>query len=243
MEAHQLDSEKKARALRIFAIILSCLSIALLILFYFVFRQNKNLQKAKNEIHQISEQYKKVNISLEETMSELKLSYSDLTEANRMKELYIGNFMSICSDLIDKLDGYRLLVNKMLRAKEYQRLFDLTNTRSSIEDEIKTFYNTFDKTFLILYPSFVDDVNELLLEEHRIELESNDILNTELRILALMRLGIKDSARIAQLLRYSVNTIYNYRTKIKNKAKGNRDEIEHMIMKIGSHNNFIDSKK
>ncbi len=238
MEAYQRDSEKKNKALRTFSIILSGLAVVLLILFYFVFGQNRKLQKAKNDIYEINEQYKKLNGSLEETMSELKISYDDLTEANRIKELYIGSFMSICSDLIDKLDRYRLLVNKMLRAKKYQHLFDLTNTRSSIEDEIKTFYNTFDKTFITIFPSFVEDINELFDEDQQIELGNNEILNTELRILALMRLGIKDSTRIAQLLRYSVNTIYNYRTKIKNKAKGSREEIEQRILKIGSHKNF-----
>lgn len=238
MESYQKGFERKNRALRIFAIILSCLSLGLFSLFYFVFRQNRILQKAKVEIHEINEEYKKLNVSLGETMSELKLSYADLAEANRIKELYIGNFMSICSDFIDKMDKYRLLVNKMLRAKKYQQLFDLTNTRSSIEDEIKAFYNTFDKTFLTLYPTFVDDVNSLLQEDQKIELGNSEMLNTELRILALTRLGIKDSTRIAQLLRYSVNTIYNYRTKIKNKSKGNRYEIEQMILKIGSHKSF-----
>ena len=111
----------------------------------------------------------------------------------------------------------------------------MTKTMETIEEEVELFYATFDETFLSLYPSFVNDLNHLLLEEERIVLRNDEILNPELRIFALIRLGIKDSARIAHLLRYSVNTIYNYRVKIKNKASGNREEFEDQIMQIGAY--------
>ncbi|TRX53800.1 hypothetical protein FNH22_20835 [Fulvivirga sp. M361] len=141
--------------------------------------------------------------------------------------------MNICSNFINKLDKYRLTVNKMLRAKKYQQLFDMTRTMEAIEQEIDTFYATFDKAFLELYPSFVDDLNDLLHVEEQIELKNHETLNPELRIFAVIRLGIKDSARIAEPLRYSVNTIYNYRVKIKNKAK-NREEFENHVLRIGA---------
>jgi phosphopantetheine adenylyltransferase len=235
MESHQIEKDKQNRALLIFTLLVSALSILLLLLLYFVYEQKKKLQKAKGELHLINEQYKKVNFSLQETMLALKTSYKDLAESNHIKELYIGSFMNIYSDFIDKLDKYRLTVNRMLRAKKYQQLFDMTSTMESIDEEFETFYATFDKTFLSLYPSFVKELNDLLVEDERIELKNGEILNPELRILAVIRLGIKDSARIAQLLRYSVNTIYNYRVKIKNKAKGNREEFENQIQQIGAH--------
>lgn len=235
MESHQMETNKKNRALLTFTIVASALSIILLSLLYFLYKQNKTLQKAKGELHQVNEQYKQVNLSLQETMLALKTSYKDLAESNHVKELYIGSFMNIYSDFIDKLDKYRLTVNRMLRAKKYQQLLDMTSTMEAIDEEFETFYATFDKTFLSLYPSFVKELNDLLLEEEQIELKNNEILNPELRILAVIRLGIKDSARIAQLLRYSVNTIYNYRVKIKSKAKGNREEFENKIQHIGAH--------
>lgn len=235
IESHQIETDKQNRALTIFTVVVSALSIVLIFLLYYVLKQKKNLQKAKSELHEINEQYKKVNISLEETMVALKTSYKDLAESNHVKELYIGSFMNIYSDFIDKLDKYRLTVNRMLRAKKYQQLFDMTSTMESIDEEFETFYATFDKTFLSLYPSFVKELNDLLLEDERIELKNGEMLNPELRILAVIRLGIRDSARIAQLLRYSVNTIYNYRVKIKNKAKGNREEFENQIQQIGAH--------
>lgn len=235
MESHQIETDKQNRALTIFTVVVSTLSVILLSLLYFVYTQKKNLQKAKSELHELNEQYKKVNISLQETMLALKTSYKDLAESNHIKELYIGSFMNIYSDFIDKLDKYRLTVNRMLRAKKYQQLFDMTSTMEAIDEEFEAFYATFDKTFLSLYPSFVKELNDLLLEDERIELKNGEILNAELRILAVIRLGIKDSARIAQLLRYSVNTIYNYRVKIKNKAKGNREEFENQIQQIGAY--------
>ncbi len=237
MESHQKESDRKNRALLIFTIVVSLLSFILLALLYFVHKQKKTLQIAKNELHKINGQYRELNISLANTMEELKLSYYGLSEANTIKELYIGSFMKICSDFIDKLDKYRLTVNNMLRTKKYIQLFEMTKTSNAIEKEVELFYKTFDTTFLSLYPTFVDDLNDLLLDEERIELKNNEILNTELRILAVIRLGINDSARIAQLLRYSVNTIYNYRAKVKNKAKIKVD-FENQILKIGAYDKF-----
>jgi Domain of unknown function (DUF6377) len=243
MESHQIETGKQNRALLIFTIVVSALSVLLLSLLYFVYRQNKILQKAKIELYQINEQYKEINLSLEETMLALKVSYKDLAESNHIKELYIGTFMTICTNLIDKLNSYRLNVNTMLRAKKYQELSDITNSTEVIDEEFEAFYATFDKTFLSLYPSFVKEVNELLLEDAQIKLKNDDILNPELRVLAVIRLGIKDSARIAQLLRYSVNTIYNFRVKTKNKAKGNRGEFENQVQQIGSHGLFAEGHK
>lgn len=235
LESHQILTRKKNRSLLIFTITVSVLSLMLFMQLFFVLNQKKKLQKAQKELRQINLSYKELNSSLEQTMDQLKVSYQDLAESNNTKELYIGNFMKICSDFIDKMDKYRLAVNKMLRAKKYEKLFDMTKTDDSIQDEIEIFYSTFDKTFISLYPDFVNDLNNLLKDEERITLKSDEILNPELRIFAVIRLGIKDSARIAQLLRYSVNTIYNYRVKIKNKAKGNRDDFEEQVMKIGSY--------
>ena len=238
MESHELETAKKNRALLTFTVIVSFLSLIFLALLYYVYNINRNLQKAKSEIYEINEQYKVANTSLEETMLELKMSYQDLAEANKIKELYIGNFMKSCSEFIDKLNENRLLVNKMLRERKYQQLFDMTKKVNTIKEETEAFYIIFDKTFLTLYPTFVDELNELLLDNEKIKLENSKILNTELRILALLRLGIKDSSRIAQFLRYSVNTIYNYRAKIKSKAKGSREDFENQVLQIGAYKKF-----
>lgn len=102
-----------------------------------------------------------------------------------------------------------------------------------MDEELKAFYRNFDATFLKLFPTFVDDFNNLLIPDGRIVLKKAGQLNTELRIFALIRLGITDSEKIAQFLRYSVITIYNYRVKTRNKAAGNRKELEERVMEIG----------
>lgn len=101
------------------------------------------------------------------------------------------------------------------------------------DDELKLFYDSFDKTFLNLFPAFVEDFNALLLPEEAIVPKKAGTLNTELRIFALIRLGITDSDKIAKFLRYSLTTIYNYRTKVRNKALGDRNRLEAEIQKIG----------
>lgn len=102
-----------------------------------------------------------------------------------------------------------------------------------IDEELKLFYDQFDKTFLNLFPSFVEDFNDLLMPEESIIPKKAGGLNAELRIFALIRLGISDSDKIAKFLRYSLTTIYNYRTKVRNKAKGDRNKLEAEVMNIG----------
>ena len=98
--------------------------------------------------------------------------------------------------------------------------------------EQKEFYANFDNAFLHLYPDFVTEFNRLLQPEERFIMKPGELLNTELRIFALIRLGIEDSSQIAEFLRYSVNTIYNYRAKVKNKARGSREDFEDLVRKI-----------
>ena len=107
-------------------------------------------------------------------------------------------------------------------------------SREQYDAELKNFYKTFDTSFLQLYPNFVEDFNALLKEESRVSVKEGEMLNTELRIFALIKLGITQSSHIASLLRYSVNTIYNYRAQIKNAAKSDRDNFEEQVKKAGS---------
>ena len=102
-----------------------------------------------------------------------------------------------------------------------------------IKNELKEFYSSFDHTFLRLFPTFIDEFNALLADNEQVTLKSNELLNTELRVFALIRLGITDSEKIAGFLRYSITTIYNYRTRMRNKARGNRQDFDANVMKIG----------
>ena len=137
---------------------------------------------------------------------------SDLSQANAAKEEYLGLFLTMCSSYIEKLKKFMTL--------------------SQIDAELKSFYKTFDNAFLQLYPDFVEKFNALLIPEARIELKKDELLNTELRIFALIKLGITQSSHIATLLRYSVNTIYNYRAQIKNSAIEGKDSFEDRVKAI-----------
>jgi DNA-binding NarL/FixJ family response regulator len=116
---------------------------------------------------------------------------------------------------------------------QHEELFKTTKSNQFLDSELKEFYSNFDNTFLHLFPTFVEDFNSLLAEKERIEIKMDELLTTELRIFALIRLGITDSSKIASFLRYSVNTIYNYRTRIRNKSLLPREDFERKVRTIG----------
>lgn len=156
-----------------------------------------------------------------------------LEGTNKIKEVYLNQFMNLCSVYMDKLISFNKIVNRKISAGKVDDLYKMTNSGKFIEEQSSEFYEMFDRGFLHIYPSFVKSVNNLLLPDKQINVEENGKLNSDLRILAFMRLGMDDANRVAQLLNYSVNTIYAYRNRLKNRAI-NRDTFEEDIMKIKS---------
>ncbi len=232
-EAYQLKSEQQSKKLKTYLIIISLLSLVLTLAFLYIVNQMKKLAKTRNDLQVVNSRLNSLNSNLSEANESLHSLNAELSETNHVKEHYIGNFLTICSDYIDKIDDIRRNVNKQILAGKVEELLKTTKSRKLIDEEIKAFYENFDSVFLHIYPNFVDKLNSLLEEGEQIELKKDEMLNTELRIFALIRLGISDSSRIAKLLRYSVNTIYNYRVKVKNKAIS-RDDFEDQVMKIGA---------
>jgi type II secretory pathway pseudopilin PulG len=232
-QAYDDAAQKQKDKLQVTVIIISILSVVLLVLVFFVLKQLKNLKRARKNLQAANEKLNELNASLQTANGTLQGLYDELADTNRVKEYYIGTLLNLCSDYLDKLDAYRKTVKKMIVARQVNELLDKTKSAEFIEEEVAQFYKNFDTIFLHIYPHFVDDVNALLLPDEKIVLKNGELLNTELRIFALVRLGINDSASIARLLRYSVNTIYNYRVRIKNKAI-DRDDFENGLMKIGS---------
>lgn len=166
-------------------------------------------------------------------MEKVKTARQQLKEANSIKEEYIGHFLEICSIYMDRLDNFSKLVTRKITAGQVEELLKMAKTNKFTEGQHQQFYDNFDATFLHIYPTFIEDFNKLLLPEEQISLKEPGRLTTELRIFAFLRMGIEDSNKIASFLNYSVNTIYTYRNKIKNKAK-NRDTFEKDVMNIGS---------
>ena len=161
-------------------------------------------------------------------MHDLKTS---LAQSNITKETYISKFLSLSSIYIEKLEEFHRVVKRKLKANQTADLYAFIESGSMLEEQSQMFYKIFDNAFINIYPTFVEDVNALLLPEKRFNLPENK-LNTELRILAFLRLGIDESEQIARFLGLSLNTIYTYRNKLKSKAK-NRDTFDESVMKIG----------
>ena len=156
-----------------------------------------------------------------------------MMEANCIKEEYLGRFLGLCSVYIDILETYRRMLNKLAAAGKLDELYKKLKSSEFTERELKEFYQNFDSSFLSIFPEFVERFNNLLPDDEHILPKQDEHLTTELRIFALIRLGISDSARIAGFLRYSISTIYTYRSKLRNKSL-HKDDFEEQVMKIGS---------
>jgi len=228
---HQTESRQRQMIITIISI--SILTILLAIAVFFVYRQMKKLAVARKNLSQANDKLNTLNHKLSNINIELKEANTTLSESNLIKEEYIGRYMDQCSEYIDKLDNYRRMLNKTATSGKVEDLLLALKSKEFIEDELKEFYNNFDITFLQLFPRFVEDFKSLLIDDEYVQLKTGQLLNTELRIYALIRLGTSDSVKISHFLRCSLSTIYNYRTKIRNKAAGNRDEFEEKVMQIG----------
>lgn len=226
---------KKANHRLIFAIIcVSLLVITLALLAFYVNKQKSYLSKARNELKETNRQLEELNNKLSSTNDMLKASNDKLNESNSVKEEYIGQFLGTCSHYIDKLDKMRLNVNKMVKNKQYNELYSMTKSSEVKEQELEELYANFDKVFLNLFPNFVEDLNGLLKEEYQIHLPTPNKLSAIVRVFALIRLGIDDSTKIAEFLHYAVNTIYNYRAKLRNGAINDRNEFEKKVRELGT---------
>lgn len=156
-----------------------------------------------------------------------------LAEANRSKETYMSQFMNLCSSYMESLEDFNRMCRRKITAGQSEDLLQFIKAGKVMDDQRKKFYDIFDDSFLHIYPTFVSDVNELLTPEKRVLVSAPNVLTTELRILAFMRLGVEDTSQVARFLGLSLNTIYTYRNKMRTRAI-NRDTFEEMVMKIGA---------
>ncbi len=201
---HQAEVHKN-RIVTASLVIVSILSIGFLAMAFFAFNMNKRLAKSRREV-------KSQNALLEELNQQL-------LKTNKRRETYMRLFMDISAVYIKKLDDYRKLVSRKIKANQTADLLTVINSYKLAEEEAANFYIRFDKAFIDLYPNFVDEFNQLLLPDKQIALPAPNSLTKELRIYALMRLGITDGQELATLLFYSTQTIYNYKTSIRKRAK------------------------
>lgn len=225
--------KQQNRELLIYIACVALLALLLVIALIYIYRQMKALSIAKKGLQEVNERLFSLNEELEEVNRHLRYTNLELSESNLIKEAYIARFFKLCSVYVDRLQAYRKLVNKKLQRGQVAELLKMTHLSNDIVTvEVQELYANFDSAFLHLFPNFVESLNALLLPDEQIVLKPDELLNTELRIFALIRLGIKDSSQIAELLHYSVNTIYNYRSRVKTKARVSRDDFEDLVAKI-----------
>ena len=236
-QAYQLKTKRQQQEMKVSLICISLLSVFLLVAIFFVYKQMKKVAAARREVIDTNKRLKELNDELHLSNAQLKEANHSIAENSYLKEEYIGRYMDQCSVYLEKMDNYRRSLGKIAATGNVEELYKNIKSSKFIEGELKEFYTNFDNTFLQLFPTFVEDFNALLADDEQISLKAGERMNTELRIFALIRLGITDSVKIAQFLRYSVTTIYNYRTKVRNKAAGDRDLLEQEVMTIGKSKN------
>lgn len=219
-QQQNIEQNDRLKGALLFSILLF---IILLVTIFYLSKQMKALHSARIVLD-------KTNKDLEGVNNKLNKLNNELYDANLIKEEYIGYFMDLCSEYINKLEDYRKSINNKIATKRFDELSKMTNSAGK-NHEVKELYRNFDKAFLNIYPGFVNSFNNLLKPEERFEIRKGE-LNTELRVFALIRLGITDSAKIASFLRSSIQTVYNYRSKIKKKSISENDDIEEKIKRI-----------
>lgn len=163
---------------------------------------------------------------------ELERIKQQLAVANMSKEAYIADFMNLSSSFMEGLEEFNRICKRKITAGQIDDLLNMIKSGKFIEEQRGKFDDIFDDSFLALYPTFIEDVNKLLLPDKQIVTPAKNVLSTELRVLAFTRLGVDDTARVARFLGVTLNTIYTYRNKLRNKAIS-RETFDADVMKIG----------
>ncbi|QEC76088.1 DUF6377 domain-containing protein [Mucilaginibacter ginsenosidivorax] len=225
IEAQRISTvEQQRKSLIIYASIITVLVLFVVMFAFIIFRQLKKLRIADNLI-------KEANVSLQESNVALEALNRNLSTANKIKNEYIGYYFNINSIYIDKLESFQKSLDKKLSSKRYEDAQAAIKSLN-LENERHQLFHTFDKVFLSLFPDFIEKFEALFHKDDKIAIADGQLLSTEHRIFALIRMGIHDNDRIAKLLGYSVNTIYSYKNRIKNKSFIANDEFEDHIMAI-----------
>ena len=218
IEGQRISAVESQRRLLIqYAVVVTLFLIVLVFLIITIRRQVVKLKKAQQMITEAHAVQRAINQKLE--------------EANKIKEEYIGYFFSLDSEFFVKLERLKKTLDQKVADRKFEDIRFIVNN-IQIKKEKEELLRSFDTVFLRIFPNFVTRFNALFKEEDQIKLKENELLNIDLRIFALIRLGITDNEKIAQILEYSVNTIYAYKTRIKNRSIVPNDEFESRVMEI-----------
>lgn len=195
-------------------------------------RNNAELAAANQRMHEANEKLQAALQEVKNTNEELQNTYSQLRMTDKVKEEYIARYLNRCRMYLDQLAEFRSSTLRLIKNRHFEEVANQLKRDLNAKVEQTQFYADFDAAFLTLFPDFVSSFNALLQPEHQLTVKKNGLLNTELRIYALIRLGIHDTTRIAHFLDYSTATVYNYRSKIRNKANCPPEEFEELVGKL-----------
>ena len=212
-------------------IVISLLLLFLLFAVFYIVKQTKRLSLQQQELQKNNNQLSELNTQQKELNTQLHDLNALLVDTNRKRERLAKLYIDLCAKYIARLKKQQTLVKRKIKANQTTELLSQLSSERLSEEDATTFLSRFDKAFLDLYPGFTEELNNLLVPEGRIQNKSTDELTTEQRIMALIRLGVKESAEIADLLFYSPQTIYNYRSVLKGKAI-NKELFEEEVMKL-----------
>lgn len=225
-QAYERVTAEQKRQITGALILVAVLFLFAVVLLVVVARQNRNIRESAAKLRRANDDLKIANAKLTQTTEQL-------FESNCIKDEYVTRYMELSSEYIDNLEKYRRSLLKVARTKSVGELIGEIEVPLQLDDILREFYTNFDQTFVHICPTFVDEVNSLLREEERLIPKQGRLLNTELRLLALIRLGVTDSVKIAHFLRCSLSTVYNYKTKLRNAAIDSRDDLEAKVATIG----------
>ena len=194
---------------------------------------NNELKDSNNELKDSNKALRNSNDELKDSNKALRNSNDELENTNAKRELMANAFIMLCYQYIERLDSQRKLVIRKIKANQQNELLSILSSSKRDTEESQNFFSQFDKIFLSLYPSFVNELNSLLIPEAQIELKEDNELTPSLRVAALVRLGVTESPKIAGILSYSLQTIYNYRSTLKNSAI-DKEHFEENLQKLCS---------
>lgn len=246
-KAYSQRNDRQRRKLNVYFIIALVFAAGMAVAMLILYKQNRRIHRSKTELDrsnaqlnskveelsQTRRQLKEANDRLEILYRNVRDEAGELAAGNDAKERYIADIFAIYSDYISKLDEFRCNIYRKIVAHNFDEVKELTKSHELSHGEIKELYQNFDSIFLKVYPNFVDDFNTLLRPDERVAMKKPGVLTTELRIYALVRLGINDSVKIARFLHCSTQSVYNARMKMRIKSDISKEQFAEAVRRLG----------
>lgn len=229
---YQENNGKVQTMQTIIIVVATIFIIVLLLLAWYSVRSNRDLKAQRKIRIKLIGDLTAANENLNTLSKDLKETNMQLKETNTLRERYVSLFIELCAAYIDKYNKFHKTIERKVKAHQVDDMLTLLHQNRTKDVDAREFFMNFDKAFLSLYPNFIHDFNQLLKSEQQVTLKNGEIMSNELRIMALMRLGVTDTQKISTLLFYSPQTIYNYRSVFKQKAL-DPENFESNIMQCG----------